>query len=91
VDVLQVAEPVKLGAGEAAVGENDLPCGDQVVVDLDQSGHNVAFVEFRVGQASQHRHPLGGRGQPSMSYTPGKRVSMPIAGSMILLIGTRLT
>lgn len=57
----QVVEELLEGlAGEAFVGQDDLACGDQVVVDLQQSLHDLAFVQFGVGQTPHDRHALHG-------------------------------
>src|SRR4051794_2130065 len=46
-----VEELLEAGSGEALVGQDDLPGRDEVMVDFEQGGHHLAFVEFRVGQA----------------------------------------
>ena len=56
-------------SGEALVGQDDLAGGDEVVVDLEQGLHDLAFVEFGVGQAPHDRHALDG-GHEVEAHTP---------------------
>ena len=53
-----LGELLELFAGEALVGQQDLPVADEVVVVIEQRGQNLSFADLGVGQAPRDGHAV---------------------------------
>jgi hypothetical protein len=74
-----IGDVLELRAGEALIGQQDLPGTKEVVIVVEKCGEDLAFAEFGIGQTPHDRHPVPGTDQVELHPPVPARVRGAVA------------